>query len=163
MDFKETNWKRPRMALASRWTRLLRGRILLVALGVVAVSSASAHARDVCIDFIGGAGVVLKRFNPPSRNRCVPIQGFENRPGGGALSGMGCTNHAGTTLIMHYTFDDWGYSTGFSESATCRVTLPIDVANGGSCRGTYQTSTDTGQNHFRRPITTRYCIVDIAA
>lgn len=134
--------------------------MLLVALGLVAVSSAGARAVDLCLDFSGGGGVALKRFKAPSRNKCVPIQGIDNESYPGALSGTGCTSATGDRLILHYTYHSFR-TTGYFESATCRLVLPIDSAIDGSCAGTYLTSPGTGQTYFSQSVTARFCSVDI--
>jgi hypothetical protein len=157
MDTRESNRKGGDTTLLHRWSRQLRrGRTLLLALSVIAASSASAHALDLCMD-----GSVIKRFKAPSKNKCVPIQGVENAYFGGAMSGMACTSATGETLILNYTSHDWQALSGYQETGTCRAALPISPAgNAGVCGGTY-TTTPGGSNHFWVFANFRYCSVDI--
>jgi hypothetical protein len=130
-----------------------------MALGVVAMSAAGAHARDVCIDFSGGGTIVLKGFRVPGRNKCAAFGGFENRNGGAALSGSGCTNATGTGLVVHYSAHDRYINFFYSESGNCRVPLPLD--NYGTCSGTYTSLPNGSPTGFFQYGTFRYCDVDV--
>jgi hypothetical protein len=107
----------------SRRVRL--ARVLLVALSVVAATSVSAYARDMCMQGDYGPRWVLKRFKLPRPGKCAPLQGFEDSPNNsGAMSGMGCTNAGGNSLTLNYSAHNIGYPTYF-EAGTCRFELPI--------------------------------------
>lgn len=148
---------------ATRWPRnLRRSRGLLLALGIAAAVGASpARAADLCVDLGGGGGFVLKRFRPPGRNRCVPTQGFERVQFSGAfLTGSACLQGEGRWMSLHYTLAKGGLSTGYLESATCRVALPIEPGGtGGSCAGMYVTP--GGQDRFYQAATLRPCDEDV--
>jgi hypothetical protein len=158
MDLEKSNQKTP----VGWWWQLRRRRTLLLALGVVAATSVSAHALDLCMDFSGGGSVVLKRFKVPGRNKCAPMQGFENvQYGGTVMSGMGCTNVAGDWLTFHYTSHNRHYPSYF-ESAGCYVQLPVSpVGSSGTCYGTWILSPGDHTNNFGQDITLRYCNVDV--
>jgi hypothetical protein len=140
--------------------RASRGLILAVAVGVAA-GAASARAADLCIDLAGGGGFVLKRFRPPGRNRCVPTQGFERVQYSGAfLTGSVCLDRSGKWMSLHYTLAKAGLVTGYLESATCRVDLPIPpVPNNGSCGGMYVSP--GASERFYQSATVRTCEVDV--
>jgi hypothetical protein len=161
MDVEASNQK----TLVSLWSRRFgRGRMLVVALGVVAATSVSAHAVDLCMDYSGGGSWVLKRFKVPARTKCAPMQGFENKLyGAGAMSGMGCTNVVGDYLVLNYTSHNVGYPS-YLESATCQVHLPIPPGgtSSGWCYGTWFVSPPgDNANGFNQGVTLRYCNADL--
>lgn len=136
----------------SRWARLL------LALGIaVAAWPSPARAADLCVDLGGGGGFVLKRFRPPGRDRCVPTQGFERVQFSGAfLTGSACLQGEGRWMSLHYTLAKGGLSSGYLESATCRVELPIPPGGkGGTCSGMYLTP--GGPDSFYQAATMRLC------
>ena len=148
-------------ATKGAWSRRLRaGRVLLAALSLVAVGS-SAYAADVCMEYTGGGSIILKRFKPPSKNKCAPVAGVENATYGGALSGMACTNAAGNSMTLQYTSHDWQGNTSYFESATCRVALPLPTnGNSGTCTGTY-ISTPGGSGRFLQDALFRFCNANV--
>ena len=136
--------------------RLRRGRVLLAALGLVAASAASAYAADVCMTLSGGGGAVFKRFKAPGRNKCAPIHGFENLGGGAVLSGSACTTPTGEVMILHYTAHDWRATTGYFESGTCRVLLPLPSSEA-LCRGSYVLTPGIDGGQFNQTAILQYC------
>jgi hypothetical protein len=138
MESNESESRALTASPASRWPRnRRRGWTLLLALALAAASP--VRAADLCVDLSGGGGFVLKRFRAPGRNRCAPTQGFERLKFSAAfLTGSACVQEEGRYLILHYTVAKAGIPTGYLESATCRVELPIPSAGrNGTCAGMY--------------------------
>lgn len=148
---------------ASRWARNRRRTWgLLLALGITTVAGASsARAADLCVDLSGGGGFVLKRFRPPGRNRCVPTQGFERVEFSGAfLTGSACLQEEGRWMSLHYTVAKGGLFSGYVESATCRVELPIPPGGkNGTCAGMY--FTPGASDRFYQSAAFRPCDEDV--
>jgi hypothetical protein len=158
MDSKgSTDKTLARTSAGRRSRRLRRGGMLLLALGLVAATGASAHARDVCMDYSGGGNLVLKGLRVPPKNKCVAMQGFENLALGGTMSGMACTNAQGDGMMLHYTSHDHRVTTSYFESGTCRIRLPIQPGGNGSlCSGTYVV-TPGGNGRFDQFAHFYYC------
>lgn len=139
-----------------------RVRGLLLALGIAAAAGASpVRAADLCVDLGGGGGFVLEHFRTPGKNRCVPAQGFERVQFSGAfLTGSACLQAEGRWMSLHYTLAKGGLSSGYLESATCRVELPIPPGGkGGTCAGMYVTP--GASDRFYQAATFRICDEDV--
>lgn len=160
MDGKEAKRNGLGTAVWRGWFRRLQP--LLAVLAIVAASSVRAHAVvDVCMDYSGGGGLVFKRFKAPGKNKCAPLQGFQNALYGAGVATTACTASTGKVMILHYTSHNWGNSTKYFETATCRVILPITpTGNFESCSGTYL-STPGGPGGFAQYALFRTCNVDI--
>ena len=137
------------------------GRRILMALAVVAMSAAGAHARDLCIDFAGGGTIVLKGFRIPGKNRCAPFGGFAQGDSA-ALSGAGCTSANGAGLTLHYSSHTRYVNAFYSESGTCRVGVPLPLqGDSGPCSGTYTSLPGGSPTGFYQYATFRYCDVNV--
>jgi len=124
---------------------LHKGRLLIVALGLICASVASTQAVDLCFSTSGGGGITVgKEFEFPPVNQCRPFNGFEVGAGtDGATTGTVCTAVTGGQLLYHYSFHNWFALGGGSyfESGTCRFTLSrgpstASLPASGNCRGT---------------------------
>ncbi len=114
---------------------------LIVALGSVFVGLPAARA-DICFQYkTGGAPTVAKGAKLPAKNTCVPLALFEaDEPGsrGGAANAMLCRDND-ITLVFHYDYDACTGPGSYSESATCRLSIPNgDLPTAASsCNGQY--------------------------
>lgn len=147
---------------ASRARVRHRLNLLLAALAIVTASVARVHALDLSADYTGGGGFVLKRFKAPVKNKCAPLQAFENVKSGAGISATACTASTGRWMILHYTSHSWGGQTEYSETATCRVLLPIpaDSGNLGRCDGSF-VSSPGGAGGFAQSALFHFCSADI--
>jgi hypothetical protein len=149
---------------------LHKGRMFIIALGLVCASVASAQA-DLCFVYSGGGGTVVgDRFTLPLTNQCKPFNGFELGAGStaGAITGTGCTASNGGQFLLHYSFHNWFALGGGSyfESGTCRFPLARGPAleslpSSGICRGTFVTP--SGQNGFVQDARIFNCNRDVPA
>jgi hypothetical protein len=135
----------------------------MLVFGLVAATSVSAHALDLCMDLNSGEGWVLKNFKAPRKRKCAPMQGFENTLFyAAAMSGMGCTNIEGDHMTLHYSSHNVSYPS-YQENVTCHVDLPIPAAgtSWAECVGTYLL-TPPGDKAVRikEVAHVRYCNVD---
>lgn len=153
---------------AQRQTRIVgvdvrrRLSVLLAAVALVATSAARAHGVDLCMDYTGGGGLAFKRFKAPVKNKCASLQAFDVTAARAGASATACTASTGRWMILHYTSHSWGGTTEYSETATCRVVLPIPATNGnlGRCDGSY-VSSPGGQGSFAQSALFHLCTADI--
>jgi hypothetical protein len=128
--------------------------ILMMAMGLVCASSASAQ--DLCFNYTtsGGGIFVAKGLTLPAPNTCKPFNAAEKvAPGGGniigGLTGTLCRDSGVSGLpnyILHYSSHSCGYSfskdgASYFESGFCRFIGRPPVK--GSCRGTVVTAHPT--------------------
>jgi hypothetical protein len=169
---------------------LHRTPMLIVALGLVCASGASASAADLCIELEGGGAVsVIKNprlqlkccpADPAEANTCEPVAGFEQhgfqpQQGGigGAITGSICVDKESGGFTYHYMYHNaWalqGWFQGYFETAFCRFGLTASAltkedAFRGTCRGTVVASPAQGQataGTFRRSALLWHCDVPV--
>ena len=144
----------------SRARRAARGAMLGLALLVA--GSATAHARDLCMDYSGGGHIVWKRAKLGGKNRCTSLQGVDASTGGGvALTGMACTSAEGQWVTLNYTAHDYRQNSSYFEAGTCRVFVPLGPSGyDGLCTGTF-ISTPGGTGRFSQYAHFSTCDVDV--
>lgn len=152
--------RRETMSVAPRVPSRLA--VLLTGLALVATSASSARAVDMCMAYTGGGGLAFKRFKAPRKNTCAPLQAFEPATKGAGVSATACTTSSGRWMILHYSSHNWEGDAEYSESATCRVLLPIPATSGplGRCDGSFSTSPG-GQGGFAQSAVFQLCTADI--
>lgn len=136
-------------------------RVGMLGLALLVAGSATAHARDLCMDYSGGGHLVWKRAKLPSKNRCTSLQGVETSDNGMALTGTACTSAAGTVAILNYTAHDYQGASSYFETGTCRVAMPLPP-NGADalCTGTF-ISTPGGTGRFTQSAHLSVCDVNV--
>jgi hypothetical protein len=114
------------------------------------------------MEFTGGGGLAFKRFKAPVKNTCATLQAFDPATGGAGASATACTSSSGRWMILHYTSHNWEGTTEYSETATCRVLLPIPATFGplGRCDGSFSSSPG-GQGGFAQSAVFHLCTADI--
>jgi hypothetical protein len=134
--------------MAQRRSDMLhKSRMLMVALGLVCASGASANAADLCVSLGGGGGTLVgKGFTLPEVNTCKPFSAFEDGGLAGAATGTGCVDRNGGTFILHYSYHNsfpFARKGSYFESGLCRFKFGgTKLPAPGSCRGTVLTSPD---------------------
>lgn len=120
---------------------LRTGRTLVLALGFILATLATAQAADLClnVESIFGVSVSLvgKGFRVPPKNTCKPFSGFT--PGGFSsfVVGTGCTSVDGFAFHLSFMAHNTNAESLFLPSTltgACGFILP--GLGAGSCKGT---------------------------
>jgi hypothetical protein len=139
MNLERATGAAPSTSLVRGRSRARRGaRVVMLGLALLVAGAATAHARDLCMDYQGGGHIVWKRAKLGGKNRCTPLQGVDTTVGGVALTGMACTSAGGHWVTLTYTAHDYRANTSYFEAANCRLYLPLEPTGyDGLCTGTF--------------------------